>query len=93
MPNGGAICCFECAHLDSSGEATDWKCKLYGTEASPFILCREFRVYSSPSKPPEESRFWSILETLEPDVLYKINNEAGMSGLAPRHYRSVSRIR
>lgn len=67
MPNGGSIACVHCANASLEG-----RCEIFGTEVTPFLLCRMFRI---DRQSIEEARLhWPLLNRLEPGVVYAIEN-------------------
>lgn len=77
MPNGGLICCLECAF----GRSLDGRCDVHGVQVSAFLLCRSFRM-AGQSHTDERQR-WSVLAKLEPGVVYEIDNAYPSSGTGP----------
>ena len=67
MPNGGSIACVHCAHSSLEG-----RCEIFGTEVTPFLLCRMFRMERQSLE--EARRRWPLLERLDPGVVYAIDN-------------------
>lgn len=86
MPNGGKICCYECAY----NRVPDMVCEVFGTEASPGFLCRFFRMHQQSH---EDARLhWPMLLRLEPGVVYAIDNGAVWEDLNPRPAYRVARV-
>ena len=68
MSNGGHISCEECTY----NRKTPGRCDLFGIETNPFVLCRAFR---KPKQTHSEARKqWPMLNTLEPGVVYEVDN-------------------
>lgn len=78
MPNGGSICCAHCANASSAKH----RCEIFGTEVSPFYLCRMFRLAD---QAVEEARAkWPTLLEMEPGAVYEIDNSYPSQGTARR---------
>lgn len=77
MPNGGLISCTHCHFA-----AADARCEIFGTDVSPSLLCRMFRLDAE--RDPGAHRRWAVLQTLEPGVIYEIDNSYPASGAPPR---------
>ena len=72
MPNGGSVCRLMCNNIYKDTE----KCDIFGSEITPFLLCRMFLASSNQSN--EEAReSWSLLNELEAGVVYYIENFHG----------------
>lgn len=83
MSNGGFICCVECTY----NRTTPGRCDLFGVRTSGFVVCRAFRL---PRQSHTEARGkWPMLESLEPGVVYGIDNSALSSGEPEPLYKVV----
>lgn len=87
MPNGGSICCNHCVNGDV---ATD-RCSIYATPLSPVYLCRLFRLDGQTSSAAHAQ--WKVLNTLDPGVVYEIDNSYPASGAAPQPTFLIKRVR
>ena len=86
MPNGGSICCFECTY----GRNPDERCAIFGTEVTPLLLCRAFRM---PRQSHSEARkHWPLLDDLEKGVVYEIDNSYPPTGRPPKPAYRIRRI-
>lgn len=67
MPNGGSIACIHCANATPEGH-----CEIFGTDASPLLVCRMFRLEGQSN---EEARLhWPLLDRLARGTVYAIDN-------------------
>ena len=78
MPNGGSICCFECNY----GRNPSRTCAIFGTEASPQLLCRLFRLPNQSNVRARKT--WEILNILEAGCIYEIENTYPSLGEKPK---------
>lgn len=86
MPNGGSVSCIHCANASSLGDA----CDIFGTPATPFFLCRHFRLPDQTSE--DARRHWSLLSCLEVGVIYAIENAYPSTDQPPRAAFRVTAI-
>jgi hypothetical protein len=80
MPNGGFVCCLYCFFNNSSEK----KCKIFGIETSPHIICRMFSRSLNDVGIPE-------LENLEAGIIYSIANSLG-EDFSPKPLYKVVRV-
>jgi hypothetical protein len=86
MPNGGYICCLECTY----GRSPEGRCDVFGIKTSPHILCRSFRM---PRQSHSDARDqWPMLNSLEPGIIYQIDNFYPNTGLNPKPIFRVTKI-
>lgn len=69
MPNGGHMCCAECAY------SVERRCDIHGVPVSVGLVCRSFRVYGQTHD--DAKKQWPELLKLQPGVVYGIDNSAG----------------
>jgi hypothetical protein len=86
MPNGGSISCSECTF----GRDGDGRCDIFGTEVTPFLLCRAFR--RPKQSHTEARRHWPMLNRLDKGVVYEIENSYPSAGVPPRPVFRMLRI-
>ena len=87
MPNGGSICCLECTY----GRSVSRRCDIFGTEVSPFYLCRAFRM---PKQSHSEAReHWKMLNQLQPGFVYELENSYPSAGNEPKPAYQIKPIR
>ncbi|MBF0548653.1 MAG: hypothetical protein HQM08_29755 [Candidatus Riflebacteria bacterium] len=87
MPNGGHICCVECAF----NRCNPGKCDVYGVPTGAFTICRMFRL---PKQSHTEAReHWNFLDTLKPGKVYSIENSTIGSGNPKISYKMVKEER
>jgi len=78
MPNGGSVCCNECAY----GRAQNRQCDINGTDVTRFFLCRSFRKPHQSHTAARQQ--WRMLNRLAPGIVYRIENSYPVVGLAPK---------
>ena len=85
MPDGGHISCEYCAF----NRLTPGRCDIFGVQTSPYVLCRSFRAPGQSHTKARER--WDIIKTLEPGIVYAIDN-SGISAGNPRPLYTVVKV-